>query len=44
MKKLVLACSFEITNFESPSRNPLQKPKSGDFDTENANRKPASRL
>jgi hypothetical protein len=27
-------------NFENPSSNPLQRPLTGDFDTENAYRKP----
>jgi hypothetical protein len=43
IKLKVLACFFEIiycTNFENPSSNPLQRPYSGDFDTENAYRKP----
>jgi hypothetical protein len=29
-----------LTNLENSSSNSLQKPKSGDFDTENAYRKP----
>jgi len=28
-----------LTNFENPSSNTLQRPLSGDFDTENAYRK-----
>jgi hypothetical protein len=34
--KFWLAPLKVLTNFENPSSNPLQKPYSGDFDTENA--------
>jgi hypothetical protein len=41
IKHKFLACSFEIlSNFENPSSNPLQRTKSGDFDSETAHRKP----
>ncbi len=37
----VLACTFEfLSNFENLSSKPLQRPYSGNFDTENAYRKP----
>jgi hypothetical protein len=36
IKLKVLACPFELTDFENPFSNPLRRPKSGDFDTENA--------
>ncbi len=29
-----------LIDFENPSSNPLKRPKSGDFDTKNAYRKP----
>jgi hypothetical protein len=38
--KLYLAPLKLLTNFENPFSNQLQMPYSGDFDTENAYRKP----
>ncbi len=44
-KLKVLACPFDLlTNFENPFSNPLGRPQSGDFDTENAYRKPTGIL
>ncbi len=34
--KFYLAPLQLLSNFENPSSNPLQRPESGDFDTENA--------
>jgi hypothetical protein len=48
MKKIklkVLAWSSKLlTNFEKPSSNPFQRPYGGDFDTENAYRKPPMKI
>jgi hypothetical protein len=38
--KLYLAPLKLLTNFENPSSNPLQRPYSDDFGTDNAYRKP----
>jgi hypothetical protein len=38
--KFFLAPLKLLTSFENPSSNPLQRPESGDFNTENAYRKP----
>jgi hypothetical protein len=38
--KFLLAPLKLLTNFKNPSNNPLQRPVSGDFDTEIAYRKP----